>query len=65
MYYNIIRQEEELAEVRRQEVGADVGVDTKHQTLTGVSFPLTKAAVSAMEAFTAGQLQYVRLRCSQ
>ena len=55
-------REEELQEVKRREVGADIGVDTKHQTMAGVSFPLTKNAVSALTSFAQGQLQYVRLK---
>ena len=55
-------REEELQEVKRLEVNTEIGIDTKHQTLAGVSFPLTKEAVCALTSFTNGQIQYVRLK---
>ncbi|KAA0201727.1 hypothetical protein HAZT_HAZT003554 [Hyalella azteca] len=54
-------QEEELMEVKRQEVNPDIGINTKHQTMTGLSFPLSNRAVQAVASFTKGDLQYVRL----
>ncbi|KAF2367721.1 Actin-depolymerizing factor domain, partial [Trinorchestia longiramus] len=54
-------QEEELLEVKRQEVNPDIGINTKHQTMTGLNFPLSNQAIQAVSSFTKGDLQYVRL----
>lgn len=53
--------EEELAEIKRKEVGADIGVDTKHQTVQGVAFPLTKPAREELLRLNAGKINYVQL----
>ena len=55
-------QEEEMLEVKRMEVRPDVGIDTKHQTLTGISFPMTKEAMKCLGAFASGSLQYACFR---
>ncbi|ODM92108.1 Twinfilin-1 [Orchesella cincta] len=54
--------EEELAEIKRTEVHSEIGIDTKHQTLQGVLFPLTKNAYAALEKFRNKQLNYVQLK---
>jgi twinfilin-like protein len=53
--------EEELAEIKRKEVNADIGVDTKHQTVQGVAFPLTKSALDQLQRLKDGHLNYVQL----
>lgn len=57
-------REEELAELRRSErsVAANVGVDTKHQTLGGVSFPMTDSARQAVIKMADKLHGYVQLR---
>lgn len=53
--------EEELRQIKINEVQVEVGVDTKHQTLQGVAFPLTKEAIQALEKLKNKQLNYVQL----
>jgi twinfilin-like protein len=53
--------EEELAELRRTEVGVGVSIDSR-QTLSGVAFPLTDNAWKAIEALAAQKYSYVQLR---
>lgn len=43
------------------QVQTDVGVDTKHQTLQGVAFPIAKEAIQALEKLRNKQLNYVQL----
>lgn len=43
------------------QVQADVGVDTKHQTLQGVAFPIAKEAIQALEKLKNKKLNYVQL----
>ncbi|KAG7153351.1 Twinfilin-1-like [Homarus americanus] len=54
-------REEEIQEIKKQEVGVDIGVDSKHQTMAGISFPLVTEALDAVQEFTKGNLQYVQL----
>ncbi|KAK8386553.1 hypothetical protein O3P69_010886 [Scylla paramamosain] len=55
-------REEEINEIKKQEVGVDISVDTKHQTMAGISFPLVPNALQAIKNFTTGNLQYVQLK---
>ncbi|NXU41714.1 TWF1 protein, partial [Drymodes brunneopygia] len=48
--------EEELRQIKINE--ADVGVDTKHQTLQGVAFPIAKEAIQALEKLKNKELNY-------
>ncbi|MCL4128919.1 UNVERIFIED_CONTAM: hypothetical protein GTU68_005180 [Idotea baltica] len=57
-----LKQEEEMKEIKKLEVGVDISVDTKHQTLTGVAFPLTSKASEALHEFAKGKLQYIQLK---
>lgn len=43
------------------QVQTDVGVDTKHQTLQGVAFPIAKEAIQALEKLRNKELNYVQL----
>jgi len=54
--------EEELAELRRTEVNVGVGIDSRHQTLSGVAFPMTDSAWKAIEALAAQNYNYIQLR---
>lgn len=54
--------EEELATIKQTEVRADVGVDTKHQTITGLSFPLTNDAIHKLHDLKEDTITYVQLR---
>lgn len=57
-------REEELAELRRSErsVAANVGVDTRQQTLGGVAFPMTDDARQAVIKMANKLHDYVQLR---
>ncbi|NXT69289.1 TWF1 protein, partial [Chaetops frenatus] len=50
--------EEELRQIKINEVQADVGVDTKHQTLQGVAFPIAKEVIQALEKLKNKKLNY-------
>ncbi|XP_028602930.1 twinfilin-1 isoform X2 [Podarcis muralis] len=54
--------EEELRQIKINEVQTDVSVDTKHQTLQGVAFPIAKEALQALEKLKNKQLNYVQLQ---
>ncbi|KAM9389624.1 twinfilin-1 [Phaethornis superciliosus] len=54
--------EEELRQIKINEVQTDVGVDTKHQTLQGVAFPIAKEAIQALEKLKNKKLNYVQLQ---
>lgn len=53
--------EEELQNIKKHESRTDVGVDTKHQTLQGVAFPISDAAVSALFDLKDEVVTYVQL----
>ncbi|KFO18645.1 Twinfilin-1 [Fukomys damarensis] len=53
--------EEELRQIKINEVQTDVGVDTKHQTLQGVAFPISQEVLQALEKLHNRQLNYVQL----
>ncbi|KAF5928600.1 hypothetical protein HPG69_015207 [Diceros bicornis minor] len=53
--------EEELRQIKINEVQTDVSVDTKHQTLQGVAFPISREAFHALEKLKNRQLNYVQL----
>lgn len=53
--------EEELAEIKKNEVQADVHVDSKHQTLAGVAFPISEMALNALNRLKNKEITYVQL----
>ncbi|XP_062339006.1 twinfilin-1b [Osmerus eperlanus] len=53
--------EEELRQIKLNEVQTDIGVETKQQTLTGVVFPMQRDAIQAMEQFRDKIINYVQL----
>ncbi|KAI1882302.1 hypothetical protein AGOR_G00249280 [Albula goreensis] len=53
--------EEELRQIKLNEVQTDISVDTKQQTLQGVAFPLHGDAVQALEQFRDKKFNYVQL----
>ncbi|XP_014818825.1 PREDICTED: twinfilin-1 [Calidris pugnax] len=54
--------EEELRQIKINEVQTDVSVDTKHQTLQGVAFPIANEAIQALEKLKNKKLNYVQLQ---
>lgn len=55
-------REEELQEIKRSEINVDYGVDTKHQTLSGVVFPISEAAKEAVFDMGRGSYDYIQFR---
>ncbi|KAI9565363.1 hypothetical protein GHT06_009155 [Daphnia sinensis] len=53
--------EEELALVKKTETNAHIGYDSKHQTLSGVAFPISEAGLKAMIDFKHKTHSYVQL----
>lgn len=53
--------EEELALVKKTETQAHIGVDTKHQTLSGVAFPISENGLKALLEYKHNRLSYVQL----
>ena len=47
------------------QVNADIGIDTKHQTLQGVAFPITQAAIEKLQELQNRAISYVQLVCSE
>lgn len=56
-------REEEIAELRKAEVGhsTSVSVDSRSQTISGVKFPMSVAAVAALSKFVdSSETNYVQ-----
>jgi len=43
------------------QVNCDVSVDSKHQTVSGVAFPLSEASIGELKRLKAGKVNYVQL----
>ncbi|XP_033221562.1 twinfilin isoform X2 [Belonocnema kinseyi] len=54
--------EEELAELKKTTVHTDYSVETRHQTLSGVAFPVTEEAEQAITDLGKGLYEYVQLK---
>ena len=54
------REELEREEVRAQ-TNTEISVDTRHQTVSGLAFPMTNKAVEAIKNYQAGKTNYVQL----
>ena len=57
----LTQAEEELAHVKKTETNAHISVDTKHQTLTGVAFPVKEEGLKAILDFRNKKHSYVQL----
>jgi len=55
------KEEEEMKEIKQSETRVDIGVDTKQQTMTSLSFPLEQSALAALEEFKNHGSDYVQL----
>ncbi|RXN19754.1 twinfilin-1 [Labeo rohita] len=53
--------EEELRQIKLNELQTDIHVDTKQQTLQGVAFPMQREAIHALEQFREKRINYVQL----
>lgn len=58
----LTQREEEMKELRRSEVKTDVGVDTRHQTLGGISCPITDASLQALHDLKRGSYNYLQFK---
>lgn len=54
--------EEEKKLIKEAENNVDIGVDTRHKTHSGLSFPLTDDLQDAVGRFRNGELNYMQLR---
>ncbi|KAM6937899.1 twinfilin-1a [Xenentodon cancila] len=54
--------EEELRQIKLNEVQTDISVDTKQQTLQGVAFPIQREAADALVRFREKKVNYVQLK---
>ncbi|XP_015592032.1 twinfilin isoform X1 [Cephus cinctus] len=54
--------EEELAELKKTTINTDYSVETRHQTLSGVAFPVTDEAEQAITDLGKGLHEYVQLK---
>lgn len=55
-------REEELAELKKTEVHTEINTDTRHQTLGGISCPMTDAAAAAIGDLLRGTYDYLQFR---
>ncbi|XP_017772651.1 PREDICTED: twinfilin [Nicrophorus vespilloides] len=55
-------REEELLEIKKSEINTDVHIDTKHQTLGGVLFPISDEAKNAIKQMSLGVYDYLQLK---
>lgn len=55
-------REEELAELRKTEVNTTINTDTRHQTLGGISCPMSEAAKRAIMDMLRGSYDYLQFR---
>ncbi|XP_068152390.1 twinfilin [Drosophila tropicalis] len=55
-------REEELQELRKTEVHTEISTNTRHQTLGGISCPLSDATISAIQDLVRGNYDYLQFR---
>ncbi|EDW24604.1 GL24238 [Drosophila persimilis] len=55
-------REEELKELRKTEVHTEISTNTRHQTLGGISCPLTDATVASVQDLVRGNYDYLQFR---
>ena len=46
---------------KSNQVDADIGIDSKHQTMQGVSFPITQDAFDKLLEVKSGSINYVQM----
>lgn len=57
----LTEREEEIARMRKEESGSDVGITTKKSHVHGVSLPVSDKAQQALESLRDGSVNYVQL----
>lgn len=55
-------REEEMLEIRRNEIHTDIGPDTKHKTLSGISCEMTEATVAGIRDAARGSYNYLQFK---
>ncbi|XP_030761691.1 twinfilin [Sitophilus oryzae] len=55
-------KEEEMNEIKKNEVHTDISINTKQQTLGGVSFPLLESAQQAVRDMCRGSYDYIQFK---
>jgi twinfilin-like protein len=58
----LTRGEEEMRELKRSENKAEIGIDARHQTMSGLSCPITEAAVQAIRDMQKGAYNYLQFQ---
>lgn len=58
----LTNREEELEEMRKSEVKTDISVDSKHQTMGGVVFPVTESASKGLGDMARGSYTYLQFK---
>lgn len=56
----LTQREEELNELRRTERKTEVGIETRHQTLGGITCPISEAALQAIHDLKRGSYNYLQ-----
>lgn len=56
----LTQREYEINELRRTEVKTNIGIDTRHQTMTGLSCPVSDAAQQAIRDILRGSYNYLQ-----
>jgi twinfilin-like protein len=56
----LTQREEEMNELRRTEVRTNIAVDTKHQTMGGISCPVSEASLQAIRDMKRGAYNYLQ-----
>ncbi|OQV23896.1 Twinfilin-2 [Hypsibius exemplaris] len=51
--------EQELSDIKKSQTGVEIGVDTKHQTISGVGFPVSSEAQHAIKDLKSGKVNIV------
>ena len=57
----LTREEEEMLEIKQTESRVEISVDSKHNTLSALSFPFMAEATSALEKYSNKLSDYVQL----
>ena len=55
------REEEEMLEIKQTEVGVDISVDSKHQTLNSLAFPFEKKLLNGLDTYWRKGADYLQI----
>lgn len=58
----LTQREEEMLEIRRNEIQTDIGPDTKLKTLSGIALEITESAVAAIRDAVSGSYNYLQFK---